>query len=100
MSTFYAATIIPFIFGLTVMASIGKLVIYWQIRTQRTPRLLASIYLLVSLCFLYLVPALALSVFWRDAGRVSLFVSLILVNWFEFRELWRHAQTLVMVVKK
>jgi len=96
---FYTATIIPFIFGLTVMAVVGKLLIYWQIKEERTPRVLSLAYLLVSLCFLYLVPALALSSFWREAGRLSLFVSLVLVNWFEFRELWRHAQAPKIVVK-
>ena len=87
MVAFYTATIVPFIFGLLVIAAGNELAIYWQIKTRRTPRILSIAYLLFSLCFLYLVPALALSVFWREVGRLNLFAALILLNYFDFLEL-------------
>lgn len=98
ISNFYASTIVPFIFGLLVAAAFNEIAIYWQIKVKRTPRALALACVLLSLCLLYLVPALALSVFWREVGHLSLFVSLVLLNYFDFRELRKNANVPAVIV--
>lgn len=77
----YGITIIPFLFGVILLAAICRVLVY--ILQDHSPKNLFAAIVFLSLCLLYFIAVLQINNFWRDINRIVMLFAFLAEVWYE-----------------